>query len=319
MSIKQTNSFKSVMNSPITYAYLETTNYCNLNCSFCNRIDVIGKLQHMSIPKWKQLLKSIKHHPITEAKLMGMGEPFLHPQFDEVCRLFKETFPDAFLIVATNCQYNIKQGTPLRKKIENSLNYVDMLYLSIDGYKKTYERDRYPAKWNKLVNFLENYKLIDRKSCNTVINYVVNPQNVQDIQKIEDLRIQYDLSELRLNIAQDWSVDNSIPTGYTNNDIKYLKTNWTGNIKGKSKWKYSDCFWVNNGVYIKVNGGVIMCCHNTAAYPFGNIFNSSIDKIRNSNEFQSVKIGCKTNKPTSHCKTCSYNELKPILSNLIDD
>ena len=32
----------------ITYAYLETTNYCNLDCSFCNRTDVIGPLKHMS-------------------------------------------------------------------------------------------------------------------------------------------------------------------------------------------------------------------------------------------------------------------------------
>jgi len=29
---------------PVTYAYLETTNYCNLACSFCNREDVIGPL-----------------------------------------------------------------------------------------------------------------------------------------------------------------------------------------------------------------------------------------------------------------------------------
>jgi MoaA/NifB/PqqE/SkfB family radical SAM enzyme len=77
---------------PITYAYLETTNYCNLDCSFCNRTDVIGPLKHMSLENWGKLLDGIKHHPIQEAKLMGMGEPFLHPQFDEVCRMFKETF-----------------------------------------------------------------------------------------------------------------------------------------------------------------------------------------------------------------------------------
>ena len=77
----------------ITYAYLETTNYCNLDCSFCNRTDVIGPLKHMSLENWGKLLDGIKHHPIQEAKLMGMGEPFLHPQFDEVCRMFKEVFP----------------------------------------------------------------------------------------------------------------------------------------------------------------------------------------------------------------------------------
>jgi len=56
----------------ITYAYLETTNYCNLDCSFCNRMDVIGPLKHMSLDKWEKLLNGISHHPITEAKLMGM-------------------------------------------------------------------------------------------------------------------------------------------------------------------------------------------------------------------------------------------------------
>ena len=58
----------------ITYAYLETTNYCNLDCSFCNRIDVIGPLKHMSLENWGKLLDGIKHHPIEEAKLMGMGD-----------------------------------------------------------------------------------------------------------------------------------------------------------------------------------------------------------------------------------------------------
>ena len=35
------------MHKPITYAYLETTNYCNLSCTFCNRDDVVKKLKHM--------------------------------------------------------------------------------------------------------------------------------------------------------------------------------------------------------------------------------------------------------------------------------
>ena len=87
---------------PITYAYLETTNYCNLQCSFCNRDEVIGALQHMPLDKFRQMMENVKHHPIKEAKLMGMGEPMLHPQFDQVVKTFKEYFPDSFLIVATS-------------------------------------------------------------------------------------------------------------------------------------------------------------------------------------------------------------------------
>jgi len=304
------------MNKPITYVYLETTNYCNLQCSFCNRDEVIGALQHMPIQKFRDLLESIKHHPIQEAKLMGMGEPFLHPKFDEICKIFKEYFPNAFLIVATNCQYNIESGRPLRDRFEKSLKYIDLLYFSIDGYKESYERDRFPAKWDKLIYFLDEFKTINRSKCRITCNYVVNPKNVDDIEIINNEIVKkYNLEELRLNIAQDWSPDKSMPGGYTQEQIKYLKS-WGSNVKGKSQWDYEDCFWVNEGLYTTVEGNVKMCCMNTAASPFGNIFETDLEDIRNSLDYQNVKKGCNTNNPTSHCKNCSYKELVPILNEI---
>jgi MoaA/NifB/PqqE/SkfB family radical SAM enzyme len=307
--------------NPITYAYLETTNYCNLNCSFCNRSKVIGPLKHMNLETWSNVLNKLKHHPIKEAKLMGMGEPMLHPQFDEICRMFKETFPDAFLIVATNCQYSIKKGSEFRRKFQECLNYIDMLYFSIDGWEKSYERDRPPAKWSKLLTFLEQFKTIDRRNCEVVVNYVVNAYNVDDIEKVDKLRVQNNLGMLRLNIAQIWeadvSIDDDIATsGYTPEQLDYLKSNWSENIMGKSEWNYSDCFWVKNAAYVKVTGDVSMCCMNTGAKPFGNILENSIEDIRLTEDYQNVKLGCETNNPTSHCTNCSYKELVPILKHL---
>ena len=297
----------------ITYAYLETTNYCNLDCSFCNRDEVIGPLKHMSLEDWGKLLDGIKHHPIEEAKLMGMGEPMLHPQFDEVCRMFKETFPKCKLIVATNCQYNIND------KFRECMKYIDMLYFSIDGYKESYERDRAPAKWKKLIRFLDQFESVDRHECNVVVNYVVNAYNVYDIPRIDELRVNYNLGELRLNIAQIWDADikmsDDIATsGYTEEDLNYLRENWNKQIMGKSKWDFKDCFWVNNAIYTTVEGNVKMCCMNTGAEPFGNLFENSIDEIRLMDDYQNVKKGCQTNNPTSHCQNCSYKELVPILN-----
>ena len=297
----------------ITYAYLETTNYCNLDCSFCNRDEVIGSLKHMSLDDWGKLLDGIKHHPIQEAKLMGMGEPMLHPQFDEVCRMFKEVFPKCKLIVATNCQYNIND------KFRECMKYIDMLYFSIDGYKESYERDRSPAKWSKLLKFLEQFKSVDRYDCDVVVNYVVNAYNVQDIRKVDKLRKENNLGQLRLNIAQIWDADikmsDDIATsGYTEKDLNYLRENWNEQIMGKSKWDFKDCFWVNNAIYTTVEGNVKMCCMNTGAEPFGNLFENSIDEIRLMDDYQNVKKGCQTNNPTSHCQNCSYKELVPILN-----
>ena len=198
------------MNSPISYAYLETTNYCNLNCSFCNRNEVIGPLKHMSLDNWKILLSKIKHHPLKNCKLMGMGEPFLHPEFDKVTEEFKKTFPECFVIVATNCQYPIKEGSKMREKFERAIQNLDQLYLSIDGYEESYERDRSPAKWKKLISFLENLKTVDRGNCDIVVNYVVNAYNIEDIVKVDKLRKDYNLGRLRLNIAHLWGEEDSI-------------------------------------------------------------------------------------------------------------
>ena len=305
----------------ITYAYLETTNYCNLDCSFCNRTDVIGPLKHMSLEDWGKLLDGIKHHPIEEAKLMGMGEPMLHPQFDEVCRMFKEVFPNARLVVATNCQYNIKEGLEFRRKFQECLKYIDLLYFSIDGWGESYERDRSPAKWSKLLKFLEDFKTINRYDCECVVNYVVNAYNVDDIEKVDKLRIDNNLGMLRLNIAQIWDEDTKMSddlatSGYTIEQLDYLRDTWSDNIMGKSKWDFEDCFWVNNGLYTTVEGHVKMCCLNTGAEPFGNLFENSIDEIRLMDDYQNVKKGCNTNNPTSHCKNCSYKELTPILTHV---
>ena len=55
---------------------------------------------------------------------------------------------------------------------------------------------------------------------------------------------------------------------------------------------------------------------NTGAEPFGNLFENSIDDIRKTQEYKNVKRGCETNKPTDHCKNCSYKELSPMLKYL---
>ena len=272
----------------------------------------------MSLDDWEKLLDGIKHHPIEEAKLMGMGEPMLHPQFDEVCRMFKETFPNSKLIVATNCQYNIKEGLEFRRKFQECLKYIDVLYFSIDGWGESYERDRAPAKWSKLLKFLKDFKTINRHDCDYVVNYVVNAYNVDDIEKVDKLRVDNNLGMLRLNIAQIWDEDTKMSddlatSGYSKEQLDYLKSTWGDNIMGRSKWDFKDCFWVKEGLYTTVEGHVKMCCMNTGAKSFGNLFENSIDEIRKRDEYQKVKKGCSTNKPTSHCKNCSYKELTPIL------
>ena len=305
------------MHKPITYAYLETTNYCNLSCTFCNRDEVVKKLKHMSLTDWKLVLEKLKDQPIKEAKLMGLGEPFLHPKFSTVCKMFKDYFPNAFLIVATNCQYKMNDN------FKESLKYIDLLYLSIDGYKESYEKFRPPSKWSKLITFLDEIKKINRYGCRITCNYVVNTENIDDISKVKKhICDEYDLEELRLNIAQDWSEDKSLSnsdfiSGYSSKQINFLKENYSSNIKGKAPWIYSDCFWVNTGIYMTVEGNLKVCALNTDTESLGNIFKDPVEKILNSKKMNEIRDGCNNNSPAKHCNNCSYKELSPILEKLI--
>jgi MoaA/NifB/PqqE/SkfB family radical SAM enzyme len=304
----------------INYAFLETTNHCNLDCSFCNRDEVIGALTHMSLEKWAVLLNKIKHHPITECKLQGLGESFFHPQFDQITKMFRDTFPSSFILSSTNCQYNIKPGSKLRSRIEKTLKYMDFLYLSIDGHEENYEKDRSPAKWSKLLEFLEDFKSIDRQGCKVAINYVVNRDNIYDIPKIKPFVEKYNLNEFRLNLAQNWNEDEKMSNdektwGYTEEEINFLNK-FQPYIKGKSPWTWSDCFWVKRGLYITVEGDVKVCLINTGATSMGNIFRDNIDDIRTSLPYQKICDGCSSDTPTPHCKNCSYKELSPLLEEL---
>ena len=294
----------------IEYAYFETTNYCNLDCSFCNRKDVIGPLQHMKVERFDLLLSKLKGQPIKEAKLMGMGEPLLHPNFDEICKTFKTHFPEAKLVVATNCQYR------MTSVFTECLKYVDLMYFSIDGWEANYERDRPPAKWNKLINFLEDFKEVDRYGCINTVNYVVNPDNVYDIWKVfKHIVMKYDLAELRLNIVQDWTEGQTATAGYTSKQMDYLRE-WKPNIKGKSEWDFDKCFWPKTGIYTTVEGDVKMCALNTSTVPFGNLFEEDLNSIHNGAFWTDVARGCRLNEPTSHCVNCSYKQLIPILKSL---
>ena len=301
----------------ITYACFEMTNYCNLDCAFCNRKDVIGPLNHMSEDKLIRILENIKHHPLEIIKYTGLGEPFLHPKFDVMLEIMNTYWPDASHLVATNAQYDL--GSKVGEVFKNSLQYINSMYFSIDGYKENFERDRKYSSWKKLIKFLDDFKGVDRKNCIVDINYVINTDNVYDIPEVDKLRKKYNLGELRLNLAQCWDVgetikDNERQWGYTEEQLDYLRENWSQNIKGITPWTWSDCFWPQRGLYMTVEGDIKGCIIKTDSVSFGNLEHQTIEEIHNTDRWKNIQKGCQLDDPDDHCKNCSYKDLVPLLN-----
>ena len=219
---------------PIKYAYLETTNHCNLDCVFCNRRDVVNNqnLKHMEIERWKYCLDILKDHPLEQAKLMGLGEPFFHPNFDEITSLFKKYFPNCFVISATNLQYRISD------KFFEAAEHLDLLYFSIDGYQDTYETARPGSRWSTLINSLEKieefYSLNpQKKRPRFEINFVATADTIDSLDSVSDLLKDYKvIDDLRINVAQWWGEECEIDLKETNKIIDKLQT-YRNKVKGK--------------------------------------------------------------------------------------
>jgi len=268
----------------------------------------------MSIEEWHTVLDKLKSQPISEAKLMGMGEPFFNPHYDVLCHIFRKAFPSAFVISATNCQYK------LNDVFIKALPYIDLLYLSIDGYKETYEEARKNAKWNKLLRFLDDLSKMDRGKTRIAINYVVTNDNYQDIPKLHKLvEDKYGfIEEIRLNVAQWWNEDEQCQVVPNDKCMQMLKR-YKSNVKGKAPWTYSDCFWPETGFYMDVYGDVRICCLNTSTKPVGNIFRDSLESLISSQKRVRILSNCKANIPDKHCKNCGYKRLSPILEKVLNE
>ncbi|KZR70738.1 Cyclic pyranopterin monophosphate synthase [Prochlorococcus marinus str. MIT 1318] len=304
---------------PIKYVYLETTNHCNLDCVFCNRREVVNSqnLRHMSMSKWKICLDILKNEPISEAKLMGLGEPFFHPNFDEVTMLFKEYFPNCFTISATNLQYKVS------KKFFNASSYLNLLYLSIDGYEKTYEEARPGSKWTTLINSLNEIDTYYKLNSEMVkpryeINFVATAQNVESLEAVYNLVDQYEfIDDMRINIAQWWGEEKEIDHTQIQKVKEYLIP-YSHKVKGKSPWDFKDCWWPREGIYMTVDGSLKICCMNTSTKSVGNIFIDNLDQLRSSGPIADLRESLANNKQEiDHCKFCSYKTLEPILANVL--
>jgi len=296
----------------IKYLMLEPTNRCNLNCTFCNRRVVVKKQHDINIDDWNSILYKLRKHPVEVVKVQGLGESYLHSEFDILCEMVRRYFPSSYIISSTNCQYE------LGRVFKRSLKYINLLYLSVDGFEDTYEKFRVGAKWSTLVKFLDDLKHIDHGVTDITINYVVNINNYMDIEKLHTfVSEKYPfISEIRLNIAQWWSENQELREDYTDDFYNVLRK-YKGNVKGKAPWTYSDCWWPREGFIADVFGDVRICLLNTTTEPIGNILKQPLDEILNSEKRLKVRKECEYNTPGRHCWTCDYKRLSAILSKIL--
>lgn len=268
--------------------YVEISNICNLNCSFCPKTERAPKL--MSKSEFEAVLSKIKGY--TEHIYFHLlGEPLLHPELE------------AFLDIAKSYGFKViitTNGTLINKN-------RDVLLKDNAHYKTVISLHSFEANENSQKSSFDDYL----KNC---LEYA----KAANGKKIAVLRLwnqnglesqnPYILSEIEKYFEKPWQTTRG---GFKLCDTVYLefgdKFDWPDTVKTERREKIF-CYGLRDQIGILSDGRVVPCClDNNGRLSLGNIFESELESIINSPKALEIYNGFSRRTAVAElCKSCTY-------------
>jgi radical SAM protein with 4Fe4S-binding SPASM domain len=255
--------------------YVELSNMCNLNCSFCSK-DKREK-RALTIEEFEYILNQIKKYT-NLIYLHIKGEPLLYKKIEQVFELCKKN--NIKIKITTN-------GIYLNKYINTINKYDNIVQINISLMCENNDN-----------NYLD--KIIETSSkIKTTIVYRVWLINKKSSNLILEKILKYYKKE---NIGKNIKLNDHI---YLDKDIEFTWPN-----KGKTKTPNGICYGTRTHIGILSNGEVVPCCLDSEGeLSFGNIFKNNIEEILNSSKF--ITFNDKIKKgimPSELCQKCDFKK-----------
>ncbi|MBQ9946498.1 MAG: radical SAM protein [Clostridia bacterium] len=263
--------------------YLEITNVCNLNCSFCHKTS--RKKKFLSEEEFSLLIKKIR--PYTEYLYLHlMGEPLLHPKIG------------AFLEAATELSFKVTVATNgfLIKEKENEL-------LNCPPYKVTISLHSYEANETdvSLDEYLDNIinfcKKAEKKGTICVLRlWNENGENKLNGAITEKLKSEFLFRENR--------------KGYTLSEKIFLeeaeKFIWPDKAAPIQPVRF--CMGLRDHIGVLSDGSVVPCCLDAdGEMTLGDLFTEDIKDIINKPRAKAIYDGfSQADPPEEMCRRCQY-------------
>ena len=259
--------------------YLEITNNCNLNCSFCIKNNRQKKF--MDINEFQIILNKIKD----KTKFLYFhvsGEPLLHPKINEFINLAKEK--DFNINITTN-------GYLIKRIIDNK--NIRQINISLHSYDEKYNKS--------LDDYLKDiFEVIENLSNNTYFSlrfWANNENNSEIIKRLE----KYFNKKIELRTGFE-----IIKNVFISMNKEFIWPDLNNNYYNE----IGTCYALKDHIGILSNGDIIPCCLDAnGIIKLGNIFNDKIDDIIDSERYQKMLNGFKNNyKCEELCKKCNFLE-----------
>ena len=271
-SVKKIVKFKRI--------YIEITNVCNLNCSFCSKSSKSNR--EMTSEEFKEVLSKINNYT-DYIYLHVKGEPLTHHNLDKILDITKEY--NKKVCITTNGVF-LKDRLPILKKYDNI--YQINISLHSENNKKNYLEDIISSV-NELSPYISYrfWTLDNNKMDNKTKEYIKVLKEVYNKEEIYD--------GIKLKDKVYLSLDNKFTWPSINNDYY--------NERGT-------CLGAKTQLAILSDGTVSICCLDSEGVSnLGNIYLSTMEDILASDKYQNILKGFDDHKVyLDICKHCSYKE-----------
>ena len=265
--------------------YIEITNICNLNCSFCSKTKQIKR--KMEIEEYEEILKKIKEYT-DYIYLHVKGEPLLHPRIIDFIKLTEKY--NLKVNLTTNGSLFAQYAEELGKC--NNLNKINFSLHSE----------------NNIPNYCEKiFESVKNLSSKTTVIYRLwtlenNLLDEKSTKIVEKIKKHYHLPE---EIVKKIKKENNVKissTIYVDKDNEFV---WPEITSNKS---CGYCYACKTHIAILVDGTVVPCCLDAnAKIPLGNIFSTDLKTIINSKKYQELKKSFEDRKPSEElCQSCTF-------------
>ena len=268
--------------------YIEITNICNLNCSFCN--NNVREKKFMSVSDFLRIVNQIRDYT-DYIYLHVKGEPLLNPNLDVFLDICDKN--SLFVNITTN-------GTLLRKKMDVLRKHKCIRQINVSLHSEndleSYFVDVFFACRNLDEDIYISYRLW------TLNNFQLDKKSTEIVEKIIDA---YSLDlELVDKLYKEKQVKIARNT-YVNKDNLFEWPNIKSNYNSDGY-----CHGTIDHVGILVDGSVVPCClDGDANVVLGNILSTDFVDILSSDRLKKMRDDFKNNLCSELlCKKCRFKD-----------
>ena len=265
--------------------YVEITNTCNLNCSFCSKVEKPKRT--MTKEEFSHILSEIK--PFTDNIYLHVkGEPLLHPNLIDFLNIAEKN--DIKVNITTN-------GILFPKKVDELIKCNSLQKINFSLHSE-----------NNVPNYLENiFKSVEKLKNQTVIYRLWTLQDGKFDKKstktVEKIIEYYKLSPETVEKIYKENNVKITSTIYVDKDNEF---EWPDDNKNETTNGF--CMALKTQIAILVDGTVVPCClDSNGKINLGNIYTESFESIINSKRCQDLKKSFQDRKPCEKlCLSCTY-------------